>query len=121
MSTWPKRLARVGGLLRTVADTDDRGVRQIGGHRRTARGRMKPEVRVFGSIRVTTDGQTLGARDFGGRKPKQLLEILVLWNGRHVAKERLAHLMWGDELPVNAAGSLEHYVSVLRRRLGTAG
>jgi DNA-binding SARP family transcriptional activator len=82
---------------------------------------MKAEIRLFGSIRVTIDGQTLGARDFGGRKPKQLLEILVLRNGRHVAKERLAHLVWGDKLPVNAAGSLEHYVSVLRRRLDPGG
>ena len=78
---------------------------------------MRAEVRVFGSICVTTDGRTLGARDFGGRKPKQLLEILVLSGGRHVAKERLAHLLWGEELPLSAAGALEHYVSVLRRRL----
>ena len=68
---------------------------------------MGAEVRVFGSIRVTLDGRTLEARDFGGRKPKQLLEILVLNGGRHVAKDRLAHLLWGDDLPLNAAGTLD--------------
>jgi DNA-binding SARP family transcriptional activator len=82
---------------------------------------MRAEVRVFGSIRVTVDGQTLRARDFGGRKPKQLLEILVLGGDRHVAKERLANLLWGDDLPLNAAGALEHYISLLRRRMDPAG
>jgi DNA-binding SARP family transcriptional activator len=82
---------------------------------------MRAEVRVFGSIRVAMDGHTLGARDFGGRKPKQLLEILVLSSDRHVAKERLAHLLWGDDLPLNATGALEHYISLLRRRLDPAG
>jgi DNA-binding SARP family transcriptional activator len=82
---------------------------------------MGAEVRVFGSVRVTVDGHTLGAKDFGGRKPKQLLEILVLSSGRHVAKDRLAHLLWGEDLPHHAAGSLEHYISLLRRRLAPAG
>jgi DNA-binding SARP family transcriptional activator len=82
---------------------------------------MGAEVRIFGSVRVTVDGTTLGAKDFGGRKPKQLLEILVLNSGRHVAKDRLAHLLWGDELPRHAQGSLEHYVSLLRRRLVPTG
>jgi DNA-binding SARP family transcriptional activator len=82
---------------------------------------MRAEVRVFGSVRVTLEGNTLGPKDFGGRKPKQLLEILVLSSGRYVAKDRLAHLLWGEDLPHHAAGSLEHYVSLLRRRLAPAG
>jgi len=82
---------------------------------------MGAEVRVFGSIVVTMEGQRLGPRDFGGRKPKQLLEILVLSSGRYVPKDRLAHLLWGEDLPNDAAGSLEHYVSLLRRRLAPAG
>jgi DNA-binding SARP family transcriptional activator len=82
---------------------------------------MGAEVRLFGSIRVSVDGQLLGPRDFGGRKPKQLLEILALSSGRYVAKDRLAHLLWGENLPHDAAGSLQHYVSLLRRRLAPAG
>lgn len=78
---------------------------------------MATEVRLFGSVRVTVDGHRLTSKDFGGRKPKQLLEILVLNGGRFVPKDQLAHLLWGDALPQSAAGSLEHYVSLLRRRL----
>lgn len=78
---------------------------------------MTTEVFVFGSLRVVVDGRRLSARDFGGRKPKQLLEILVLNSGRFVPKDQLAHLLWGDALPNSASGSLEHYVSLLRRRL----
>lgn len=78
---------------------------------------MSTEVYVFGSLRVMVDGRRLTARDFGGRKPKQLFEILVLNSGRFVPKDQLAHLLWGDALPNSASGSLEHYVSLLRRRL----
>lgn len=83
---------------------------------RTA-GAMTTQVFVFGSLRVVVDGRRLSARDFGGRKPKQLLEILVLNSGRYVPKDQLAHLLWGESLPNSASGSLEHYVSLLRRRL----
>lgn len=78
---------------------------------------MESEVRLFGSFRVDAGGRSLGALEFGGRKPKQLLEILSLRAGRHVPKDRLARLLWGDKMPVNTSGSLEHYVSLLRRRL----
>jgi len=78
---------------------------------------MSTQVHVLGSLRVVVDGRRLTARDFGGRKPKQLLEILVLNSGRFVPKDQLAHLLWGDALPNSASGSLEHYVSLLRRRL----
>jgi DNA-binding SARP family transcriptional activator len=78
---------------------------------------MSSEVSLFGSFSVAIGGRVLGALEFGGRKPKQLLEILALRAGRHVAKENLALLLWGDKLPANPSGSLEHYVSLLRRRL----
>lgn len=82
---------------------------------------MSTEVRLFGSIQVTCGDRRLGAGDFGGRKPKQLLEILVLHGGRYVAKDQLTELLWGGRLPANANGALEHYVSLLRRRLEPAG
>lgn len=82
---------------------------------------MATQVRVFGSLEITVDGRRLTARDFGGRKPKQLLEILVLHGGTFVAKDRLAELLWADALPVSVAGSLEHYVSLIRRRLSPQG
>jgi DNA-binding SARP family transcriptional activator len=76
---------------------------------------------MLGPLEVRVDGRRLGARDFGGRKPKQLLEILLLQRGRMVPKDRIAELLWGDRLPQRAAATIETYVSVLRRRLGAAG
>jgi DNA-binding SARP family transcriptional activator len=74
-------------------------------------------VRMLGPLQV--DGaHRLGPRDFGGIKPRQLLEILLAARGRAVPKERLAELLWGDAQPRDAFATLETYVSGLRRRLG---
>jgi DNA-binding SARP family transcriptional activator len=74
-------------------------------------------VRMLGPLQV--DGaRRLGPRDFGGIKPRQLLEILLAARGRAVPKERLAELLWGDAQPRDAFATLETYVSGLRRRLG---
>ena len=74
-------------------------------------------VRMLGPLQV--DGASrLGPRDFGGIKPRQLLEILLAARGRAVPKERLAELLWGDAQPRDAFATLETYVSGLRRRLG---
>jgi DNA-binding SARP family transcriptional activator len=74
-------------------------------------------VRMLGPLQVDAD-RRLGPRDFGGIKPRQLLEILLAARGRAVPKERLAELLWGDAQPRAAAATLETYVSGLRRRLG---
>src|ERR1700759_1170995 len=78
-------------------------------------------VRMFGPIELDIAGTTLGPRDFGGTKPKQLLEILLLGQDRLVTKDRLADLLWGDRLPQRGAPTIETYVSVLRRQLGDRG
>ena len=76
-------------------------------------------VRLLGGLEVAlAGGAVLGPRDFGGAKPKQIFEILVLGRGRPVSKDRLAELLWGDDPPRNVAATLETYVSVLRRQLG---
>lgn len=74
-------------------------------------------VRLFGPIGVGGQGAALGPRDFGGVKPKQLLELLLLERGRTVSKDRLADELWGETLPASTGGTLETYVSVLRRRI----
>jgi DNA-binding SARP family transcriptional activator len=76
---------------------------------------------VFGSFCVVTNGTELSARDFGGVKPKQILEILLAARGRPVPKDRLADYLWGEALPQNISATLETYVSVLRRRLDPSG
>jgi len=78
-------------------------------------------IKLFGPLEVETDERVLGPRDFGGVKPKQVLEILVAEGGRSVSKDRLADLLWGDKLPRNVSATLETYVSVLRNRLEPGG
>jgi SARP family transcriptional regulator, regulator of embCAB operon len=55
---------------------------------------------------------------FGGIKPKQLFELLVLSRPGAVPKARLAEELWPSDQPRNVLATLETYVSVLRRRLG---
>jgi DNA-binding SARP family transcriptional activator/pimeloyl-ACP methyl ester carboxylesterase len=77
-------------------------------------------ARLFGSFEVVVDGRCLGPRDFGGVKPKQLLEVLVVSRGRTVSKDELTELLWGESRPRSSAATLESYVSLLRSRLGSA-
>jgi DNA-binding SARP family transcriptional activator len=77
----------------------------------------KLEVKLFGAIAVSRGSTTIGARDFGGTKAKQLFELLVLARGEPVPKDRLADQIWGEALPVHVNATLETYVSVLRRKL----
>ena len=73
-------------------------------------------IRLFGPLTIE-GAQTLGPRDLGGSRPKQVLEILLAARGHRVPTDRLADLLWGERLPQNAAGSLQTFVSVLRRHL----
>ena len=78
---------------------------------------MSAEVRLFGPVSVVVGERRLGPRDFGGRKSKQVLEILALSESRLVSKDQLAASLWNDNAPQDAEGCLEHYVSLLRRQL----
>jgi pimeloyl-ACP methyl ester carboxylesterase/DNA-binding SARP family transcriptional activator len=73
---------------------------------------------MFGSLELDVAGRTVGVRDLGGVKPKQLLEQLLIERGRAVSKDRLADQLWGERLPRRVAATIETYVSVLRRHLG---
>src|SRR5271167_1562560 len=74
-------------------------------------------IRLFGPITVEHGDRTLGPRDFGGSRPKQVLEILLAARGASVPVDRIAEMLWGEELPDNVPGSLQTFVSVLRRHL----
>ena len=80
---------------------------------------MTISIRLFGQLSFEDGEQVLGPRDFGGVKPKQLLELLLCGHGAPVSKDRLADGLWGERLPQNVEATLETYVSVLRRSLGT--
>ena len=75
------------------------------------------KVQMFGSLVVDCGERQLSGRDFGGVKPKHLLEVLLINRGRAVTKDELADALWGDRLPRDQVATLEAYVSVLRTRL----
>jgi pimeloyl-ACP methyl ester carboxylesterase/DNA-binding SARP family transcriptional activator len=72
---------------------------------------------MFGELTVELGERVLGAGDFGGVKPKQLLEVLLLDRGRTVSKDRIADSLWGEQLPQRVAPTIETYVSLLRKTL----
>ena len=74
---------------------------------------------MFGPLTVVTDERSLGPADFGGVKPKEIFEILLLARGRPVTKQALADSLWPQKQPNNVSATLETYVSILRRKLFT--
>ena len=77
-------------------------------------------IRLLGPLEIEDGPRRLGPADFSGRKPKQLLEILLTERGKVVSKDRFADLLWHDELPQDASATIDTYVSVLRRHLEPA-
>jgi len=74
-------------------------------------------IRLFGSLAIEDGARTLGPGDLGGARPKQVLEILLAARGHRVATDRLVDLLWPVQRPRNTAGSLQTFVSTLRRHL----
>lgn len=60
---------------------------------------------------------TLDVRALGGVKAKRLFDVLLAARGAVVSRTRLVELLWGEEPPRNAAGSIDAYVMVLRHRI----
>jgi DNA-binding SARP family transcriptional activator len=77
-------------------------------------------ITLFGTTSATQEADGTEFTDFGGVKPRQILEILALAAGTPVPKDRLADLLWDGAPPRSYVGTLESYVCVLRRRLGCA-
>lgn len=75
------------------------------------------EVTLIGPTQVRTPARVFSGRDFGGVKPRRLLEILALDPGVPVSKDRLADLLWEGQPPASWTATLEGYVSLLRGRL----
>ena len=71
--------------------------------------------RVLGPLEVTgPDGALL---DVGGAKPRALLALLLADAGRVVGIDRIVGTLWGDDPPPTVTGTLQAYVSHLRRVL----
>ncbi|MGR7024821.1 BTAD domain-containing putative transcriptional regulator [Geodermatophilus sp. URMC 62] len=71
--------------------------------------------RVLGPLEVTgLDGRPL---DVGGAKPRALLALLLAEAGRVVPVDRIVSALWGEDPPPTVTGTLQAYVSHLRRVL----
>jgi DNA-binding SARP family transcriptional activator len=71
---------------------------------------------VLGPLQVT--GPDATPLDLGGRQPRLVLSRLLLADGAVVSVDALYEAVWGDDLPETAAGTLQTYVSRLRRLVG---
>jgi SARP family transcriptional regulator, regulator of embCAB operon len=78
------------------------------------------ELRVLGVLEIEVTGDRRGPGQLGGRKPKQVLELLAAAGGRPVQKETLIEQLWGDAPPRHPVAALENHVWVLRRHLPDA-
>ncbi|HEV3498101.1 MAG TPA: AfsR/SARP family transcriptional regulator, partial [Actinomycetes bacterium] len=73
--------------------------------------------RVLGPLEVVDEaGQRV---DVGGREPRVLLAVLLLAEGRRVTVDALVDAIWGEDPPASATGTVQSYVSRLRRRFGS--
>lgn len=72
------------------------------------------EVAVLGPVRAELDG---GEVDLGTPKQRALVAALALSAGRPVPVDTIVDLLWGDSPPAGVAGTLQAYVSGLRRVL----
>ncbi|HVL27239.1 MAG TPA: AfsR/SARP family transcriptional regulator, partial [Acidimicrobiales bacterium] len=72
--------------------------------------------RLLGPLEVLDDA---GERvDVGGRQPRILLAVLLVAGGRRVTIDALVDAIWGEDPPASATGTVQSYVSRLRRRFG---
>lgn len=74
------------------------------------------QFRILGPVTAVGDGQQ--PLRVGGPKPRTLLAVLLLADGRPVPAEQLISELWGDEPPASATTVLQVYISGLRKLFG---
>ena len=72
------------------------------------------EYRILGQLEVVRSGERV---DLGGPKQRAVLGILLLDPNRVVAVDRIVDQLWAGTPPARAVGTLQAYVSNLRRAL----
>lgn len=78
-------------------------------------------IALLGATTVWGPLARVEARELGGAKPRQVLQMLALSLGTAVPKERLADRLWDGRPPASYIATLESYVCLLRRKLACAG
>jgi DNA-binding SARP family transcriptional activator len=74
-------------------------------------------VHVLGPVEVHRDGVAV---DLGGPQQRAVIAHLAIDVGRVVSVERLIDRLWGDQPPRTPLGTLQSYVSRLRRAVEPA-
>ena len=75
------------------------------------------DYRILGPLEVSADGRVI---EIGGPKLRALLAIMLLRANESVPRDVLVHELWGEQPPAGARGSLDVYVSRLRKALDAA-
>ena len=70
---------------------------------------------LLGNLEVRLDDGSLA--DLGGVQPRKVLALLLAASGRVVPVDAVIDELWGDEVPASASGTLQSYISRLRRAL----
>ncbi|MFB9410808.1 BTAD domain-containing putative transcriptional regulator [Dactylosporangium matsuzakiense] len=73
------------------------------------------EFRILGPLSVWTPQRR--AVELGARKQRAVLAMLLLEPGRVVSVDRIVDGLWGADVPASATGTLQAYISQLRRAL----
>jgi DNA-binding SARP family transcriptional activator len=74
------------------------------------------EFRILGPLEVVDLGQTI---PLGGPRQRAVLALLLTRSNEVVSADRLVEDIWGSRPPRTAANTLQHYVSQLRKLLGS--
>jgi ATP/maltotriose-dependent transcriptional regulator MalT/DNA-binding SARP family transcriptional activator len=114
-----------GSAGRDRVDAADAVLRSVGAHRSvspriaSALGedrRTKPRsasVRTLGGFELVRDGGTVPLAEWGSRKARDTLKILIARRGR-VPRDQLIDLLWPDDDPVPAGRRLSVAISTIR-------
>ncbi|MGL4175653.1 MAG: BTAD domain-containing putative transcriptional regulator [Dermatophilaceae bacterium] len=73
-------------------------------------------VEVLGSLRAFVGGREI---DLGPPKQRAVFALLAMRRASVVPRDEIVDLVWSEEPPLTARGSVHTYVSGLRRALGT--
>ncbi|NNJ47766.1 MAG: AfsR/SARP family transcriptional regulator [Acidimicrobiia bacterium] len=77
--------------------------------------RSDTEILILGPVEARRNGEII---HIGGHHQRAVLAALVLSANHSVRADELAWVVWGDDLPSSADGTIQSYVSRLRHLLG---